>query len=58
MVKCLKRFNVLNFIPLKATEKPLENDLGRKERFQTISVMSVYSVKSIEVITFFIYLLY
>ena len=49
ILKYLKGQNVLNFVLLKATEKPSAKDLGRKGRFQTISVMSVYSVKSIEV---------
>ena len=49
ILKYLKGQKVLNFVLLKATEKPSAKDLGRKGRFQTISVMSVYSDKSIEV---------
>ena len=38
----------------KATEKLLAEDLGRKERFQTISLMGTYSLKSIEVCDFYL----
>ncbi|CAH3025696.1 unnamed protein product, partial [Porites evermanni] len=39
-------------VQFTATEKLLAEDLGRKERFQTISLMGIYSLKSIEELRF------